>query len=54
MLLNSSVKSQSADREPVPVQAEFNALFPSKFSLTQYVPSKTDFDGANYDSHKGK
>lgn len=46
--------SQSADREPVPDQAEFNAFFPSKFSLTQYVPSKTDFDGANYDSYNGK
>lgn len=46
--------SQSSDRAPVPDQAEFNAFFPSKFSLTQYVPAKTDFDGANYDAYTGK
>ncbi|SPO32033.1 uncharacterized protein UTRI_02590 [Ustilago trichophora] len=40
--------SQSTDREPVPDQAEFNAFFPSRYSLTQYVPPETDFDGASY------
>lgn len=40
--------SDAADRAPVPDQAEFNAWFPSKFSLTQYTSPKTDFDGANY------
>lgn len=40
--------SQSSDRTPVADQAEDNAWFPSPYSLTQYVPPKTDFDGANY------
>lgn len=40
--------SDKADRAPVADQAEFNAWFPSKYSLTQYVAPKTDFDGANY------
>ncbi|KAK8143796.1 hypothetical protein G3M48_006738 [Beauveria asiatica] len=40
----------SNDRAPVADQAELNAFFPSPFSLTQYVPSKTDFDGASYPS----
>ncbi|OAA40238.1 ThiJ/PfpI domain-containing protein [Cordyceps fumosorosea ARSEF 2679] len=38
----------SSDRAPTADQAEFNAWFPSPFSLTQYVPSKTDFAGADY------
>lgn len=38
----------STDRKPVADQAEDDAWFPSPFSLTQYVPPKTDFDGANY------
>ncbi|ETS61588.1 hypothetical protein PaG_04343 [Moesziomyces aphidis] len=46
--------SQTNDRQPVADQAEFNAFFPSPFSLTQYVPSKTDFDGAKYDAYTGK
>jgi putative intracellular protease/amidase len=29
-------------------QAEADAWFPSPFSLIQYVPPKTDFDGASY------
>ncbi|KAI7693276.1 Protein deglycase, partial [Hortaea werneckii] len=37
-----------SDRDPIVDQAEANAFFPSPFSLTQYVTSKTDFDGANY------
>lgn len=44
----------AGDRAPVPDQAEFNAWFPSKFSLTQYTSPKTDFDGANYpNAYKG-
>lgn len=31
---------------PVPDRAEHNAFFPSEYSLGQYVPKKTDFDGA--------
>ncbi|OQU96373.1 hypothetical protein CLAIMM_02464 [Cladophialophora immunda] len=46
--------SNSSDRIPVPDQAESDAWFPSPSSLTQYVPSKTDFDGADYpDAYKG-
>lgn len=40
--------SNSSDRKPVADQAEDDAWFPSPFSLTQYVPSKTDFDSADY------
>lgn len=44
----------SNDRAPVADQAEFNAYFPSPFSLTQYVGPKTDFDGADYpNAYKG-
>lgn len=46
--------SDASDRKPVPDPAEFNAFFPSKFSLTQYTSPKTDFDGANYpNAYKG-
>ncbi|MCO5566070.1 hypothetical protein L7F22_019746 [Adiantum nelumboides] len=45
--------SQLDDRKPVADQAEDDAWFPSPFSLTQYVPKKTDFDGANYTKYKG-
>lgn len=40
--------SKQSDRKPVADQAESDAWFPSPFSLTQYVPPKTDFDGADY------
>lgn len=46
--------TDASDRALVADQAEFNAWFPSPFSLTQYVPSKTDFAGANYpNAYKG-
>lgn len=35
-----------ASNTPVPDHAEHNAFFPSQGSLEQYVPAKTDFDGA--------
>lgn len=35
-----------ASKKPVEDAAEHNAFFPSPFSLGQYVPPKTDFDGA--------
>lgn len=35
-----------ADKNPVPDRAERDAFFPSEYSLGQYVPPKTDFDGA--------
>lgn len=42
------------DRKPVADQAESDAWFPSPYSLTQYVPPKTDFDGADYpNAYKG-
>lgn len=40
--------SDKSDRKPVPDQAEDDAYFPSSYSLSQYVPPKTDFDGADY------
>ena len=46
--------SRTFERKPVADQAEADAWFPSPFSLTQYVPPKTDFDGANYpNAYKG-
>lgn len=45
--------SNSSDRAPVRDQAEDDAWFPSPYSLTQYVSSKTDFDGADYNAYKG-
>lgn len=36
-------------KTPVPDKAEHNAFFPSEYSLGQYVPPKTDFDGADHE-----
>ena len=36
-------------RTPVPDRAEHNAFFPSEYSLGQYVPPTTDFDGADHE-----
>lgn len=43
------------DRNPNPDRAEHNAFFPSPYSLTQYVPPKTDYDNsADYpNAYKG-
>ena len=47
--------STKSDRQPVADEAEADAWFPSPFSLTQYVPAKTDFDGATYpNAYKGE
>ncbi|MQY27298.1 glyoxalase III HchA [Nocardia aurantia] len=35
-------------KTPVADRAEHNAFFPSAYSLEQYVPPKTDFDGADH------
>lgn len=35
-------------KEPQPDEAEFNAFFPSKFSLSQFTSAKSDLDGAEY------
>ncbi|KAI4187956.1 MAG: hypothetical protein L6R41_002460 [Letrouitia leprolyta] len=40
--------SHDSDRKPVADLAESDAWFPSPYSLTQYVPPKTDFDCADY------
>ena len=46
--------SNTEDRKPKPDEAEFDAFFPSPYSLNQYVPPKTDFDGADYpNAYKG-
>lgn len=40
--------SDDASREPRPDEAENNAFFPSPYSLTQYVPPRTDFNGVEH------
>ncbi|KAF3016787.1 hypothetical protein E8E14_008724 [Neopestalotiopsis sp. 37M] len=46
--------ASKSDRAPVPDPAEQDAFFPSKYSLSQYVSPKTDFDGADYpNAYKG-
>lgn len=35
-------------KEPQPDEAEFNAFFPSKLSLSRFTSSKSDLDGASY------
>ena len=45
---------QELSRSPVADPAEENAWFPSPYSLSQYIPPVTDFDGANYAApHRG-
>ena len=41
-------KSDELSRNPTPDRAEENAWFPSPYSLSQYIPPLTDFDGADY------
>ena len=36
-------------KTPMPDTAEWNAFFPSPYSLSVYTAAKTDFDGAKYD-----
>lgn len=35
-------------KDPQPDEAEFNAFFPSKFSLKQFTSPKSDLEGADY------
>ncbi|UAL31131.1 protein deglycase HchA [Nocardioides rotundus] len=42
-----------ASKKPVPDRAEHNAFFPSDYSLGEYVPPTTDFDGADHDPITG-
>lgn len=37
-------------KHPVPDHAEYNAFFPSEYSLSQYTSPKTDFDGVKFES----
>lgn len=37
-------------RTPVPDTAEYNAFFPSEYSLSLYTAPKTDFDGVKFDA----
>lgn len=39
------MSDKTLSKKPVPDPAEHNAFFPSEYSLSQYVPPKTDFDG---------
>lgn len=36
------------NNSPVPDLAEYNAFFPSEYSLSQYTSPKTDFDGTQF------
>ena len=36
-------------KTPVPDRAEYNAYFPSEYSLSQYTAPKTDFGGVKFD-----
>lgn len=38
------------DRNPTPDQAEYEAYFPSPYSLAQFVVDKTDFDGLKFEA----
>lgn len=38
----------SLSKAPVPDTAEYNAFFPSPYSLSQYTAPKTDFDGVKF------
>ncbi|MGH3726750.1 MAG: glyoxalase III HchA [Mycobacterium sp.] len=42
--------AEELSRTPVPDPAEDNAYFPSPYSLSQYVPSTTDFAGVRYEN----
>jgi molecular chaperone Hsp31 and glyoxalase 3 len=45
----STTATPSPDcHEPTPDPAEYNAFFPSPYSLGQYVPPRTDFDGIEH------
>lgn len=42
------------DMAPTPDHAEYNAFFPSPYSLSQYIGPKSDFGGAEYpDAYSG-
>lgn len=38
-----------SSKAPVPDRAEHQSFFPSEYSLTQYVPERSDFDGAQHE-----
>lgn len=45
---------QTLTKDPSPDRAEYEAYFPSPYSLSQYVPAKSDFSGADYpDAYTG-
>ncbi|MCM2504109.1 protein deglycase HchA [Aureimonas altamirensis] len=42
-------------KDPQPDEAEFNAFFPSKFSLKEFTSAKSDLEGADYPQpYRGK
>jgi D-lactate dehydratase / protein deglycase len=43
----TSTETSDQSTEPTPDPAERNAFFPSPYSLGQYVPPRTDFDGVD-------
>lgn len=43
-----STSTANLSKDPTPDQAEDNAFFPSPYSVSQYVPPKTDFAGVRH------
>lgn len=46
--MSSANSVQQLSKDPVPDPAEYNAFFPSEYSLSQYVSPTSDFGGADY------
>lgn len=42
------MSTQATDKSPTPDRAEYNAFFPSPFSLGQFTSSKSNLEGAEY------
>ena len=45
---NQDNSTDNLSNQPTPDKAEKDAFFPSPYSLSQYVPPKTDFDGVEH------
>lgn len=42
------MSNSGLSRQPTPDKAEYNAFFPSPYSLAEYTSSRSDLDGADY------
>lgn len=48
-MTDGTIPHSGDSTEPTPDPAERDAYFPSPYSLSQYVPPKTDYDGTEHD-----